>query len=131
MRHNISISDHAVDRWLERVDGGASRAEARLAMLAFANRGTVSETPRWWMRRVPEPGDRYIYCATRRGICLVMARDGVVVTVYRHTQGPRRRGHLWLMAQPAALRTREIPHPRWRLGGASTLTDFGDDDLVA
>ena len=129
----LSISAHAIDRWIERVDRTMSRPEARLAIVRFASLGKVSEKPRRWMRRVPQPGDRYIYSASRPGICLVVAADRTVVTVYSRDSAssrPRRR-HLMLVPQPPPLRAQDVAHLRWRLGGAGSLADIDDDDLVA
>ena len=134
MSNSLRITAHAVDRWIERVEPG-SRAEARLAILTFVRLSRATCKSRWWMRRVPEPGDLFLYCAERRGVCLVVNADGAIVTVYTHAESRRLRAdqprHLQL--EPARLTDQRDAHRhlRWRIGGAGSAADFVDEPLVA
>lgn len=76
-----SISNHAVNRYRERVDQLSQRREANRVLRDAATRGRRRANPRHWMRRVRhEPGTSFIYDASRPGMCLVV-RGGAVVTV--------------------------------------------------
>ncbi|HEY7065734.1 MAG TPA: hypothetical protein VII06_29940 [Chloroflexota bacterium] len=75
-----TISRHAVERWQERVEPGASALGARLALRALLDAGRVRPTPRHWTRVTPEPGLCFVYAADQPGVC-ALVRDRVVVTV--------------------------------------------------
>ncbi|MGH2702241.1 MAG: hypothetical protein ACRDJ2_10770 [Actinomycetota bacterium] len=82
MSSTYRITQHAIERYQGRVDATVSRAEARELLADLASRSKVRPTPRHWMRHtVRRPGSRYLYCADRHDICLVVAGDSVV-TVY-------------------------------------------------
>ena len=73
---------HAAERWVQRVDRGASVHEANLPVRRFVAMGRARPTSRHWMRgRVrPEPGTPFVYNACRPGLCAVVV-DGLVVTI--------------------------------------------------
>lgn len=113
------ISQHAITRYIERVDPGASRTEARLSLKRLLSVGKVRSVPRHWMRRdgiEPRPGVLYVYPCRPPGVCLLV-RDATVVTVITRAMCSRRR--------PKHLRVvRELPRPvavsddrRWRWDG--------------
>lgn len=81
-RRRPSVTRHAVDRYIERVEPAATRYQARAAIAQIVHRGHASPTPRHWMRgRVRwTPGLRFIYLADRPGVC-ALVRDGAVVTI--------------------------------------------------
>jgi hypothetical protein len=56
----VAVTAHAVDRYLQRVDGRASRQEARLAIMQIASLGRLRAVPRHWLRDhvPPSPGSR-------------------------------------------------------------------------
>jgi hypothetical protein len=114
---SLVLSAHAVARFQERVDPGASPLEARLALGRLVALGRVRATPRHWMRAdvEPCPGVRFIYWSSRPDVCAV-ARDGVVVTVLtrRLCRGVTSRSHLRVVPQrPPDLRLVEVPRWRW------------------
>jgi hypothetical protein len=76
----LSISGHAVRRWIERVDSTAGPLEARLALAQHISMGRVRPTPRHWTNARPAPGLTFVYWSQRPSVC-VLAIDGVVVTV--------------------------------------------------
>lgn len=76
----VRLSTHAVQRWCERVDPGASLLEARLALGQLVSNGRVRATPRHWTDADPAPGLSFVYWAQRPTICALIV-DGVVVTV--------------------------------------------------
>jgi hypothetical protein len=77
----IRISQHAMGRYCERVDMGASRMEARLAIEQMAKLGRARPTPRRWMaHRSCDPGTVFVYWSARPGICVIVV-DRTAVTV--------------------------------------------------
>src|SRR4051812_32555160 len=78
----LRISRHATERYQQRVDTGASDAEARLALASFVSTGRCRPTPRRWMRDYVRSGAgvRFCYCASRPEACAVIV-EGTVVTV--------------------------------------------------
>lgn len=79
---SVALTSHAVRRYRERVDSGASFGEARLALARFVSHARVRSTPRHWMRAdvAPTPGLTFAYWAAMPHVCALM-RDGMVVTV--------------------------------------------------
>jgi hypothetical protein len=107
------ISNHAIQRYRERVDPDASRQEARGALHRFVLLGRSRSRPRHWMRGRPTvPGTRYVYWAGRPSLCLVVA-DGCVVTVVTRElcRTQPRSGYLRALPRPAA------EEARWRWDG--------------
>src|SRR4051812_12638338 len=80
------VSDHAVERYTERVQAGASSLEARMALGRLIALGRVRVTPRHWMREgvKPAPNLRFVYWSGQPHVCAVV-RDDVVVTVLTRT----------------------------------------------
>lgn len=76
----VRLSAHAVQRWCERVDPGASQIEARLALGQLISRGRVRPTPRHWTSASAAPGLTFVYWSQRSDVCALIV-DGVVVTV--------------------------------------------------
>jgi hypothetical protein len=77
-----AVSSHAIVRYQQRVRPATTRLEALAEIREIASRARVRSRPRWWTRVAGErPGCRYLYCASRPDVCLVV-RDGVVVTVF-------------------------------------------------
>lgn len=76
------ISAHAIERYQQRV-ASCSRRDAREALQGLLEKGRVTEKPRRWTRAAHggQPGNRFLYCSDRPGICLVI-RGGVVVTLF-------------------------------------------------
>jgi hypothetical protein len=73
LSNSLRISNHAVNRWRERVETSCRSDQAQ--------EGRSRPTPRRWMKEVkPGPGLRFIYAADRPGVC-VLARDGTAMTV--------------------------------------------------
>ena len=117
---SLVLTAHAVARYRERVDRGASFTEARLALGALVAQGHARTTPRHWMRAdvQPAPGVRFIYWSKRPDVCAV-ARDGHVVTVLTRQlcRGVTSRSSLRLVAdQPPDLRL--VVAARWRWDGS-------------
>jgi hypothetical protein len=78
----LVISDHAVQRYRERVDPAATELNARLAMARIVTTGTVCPRPRRWTRVAGyRAGTSYVYSAEAPGIC-VAVRDGMVRTIF-------------------------------------------------
>lgn len=123
---NIHISTHAAQRWIERV-AAVSPEQARLDILDFVANGRTRETPRHWMRRIPQSGDRFVYWSHLPGVCVVLNGGGIAVTVYSQATSrgyrdadPVRRRPCRKLATPS--------HARWRLGGAGGAVDFFAED---
>lgn len=79
------VSTHAVERWLQRVDGAASPSAARDALNRFVRYGRSRSTPRHWMKDVRQtPGLRFIYSDDHPGVC-VLVRNNTALTVVTRT----------------------------------------------
>src|SRR4051794_36284800 len=75
----LVLSDHAIQRYRERVEGVARKLAARrLDQLACT--AAWRARPLAWTRVVLHPGVIYGYSAFRRDVCL-FAHDGTLVTV--------------------------------------------------
>lgn len=78
----LAVSSHAIERYQQRVRPAATRLEALAEIREIVSRARVRSRPRWWTRVAGErPGSRYLYCASRPDVCLVV-RNGVIVTVF-------------------------------------------------
>jgi hypothetical protein len=114
----VAVSTHVVDRYVQRVDGRASRIEARLAVAQIASLGRARPVPRHWLRDhvPPSPGLLFVTWSERPEVCLLV-RGGVVVTLITRAMCiPRRERHLALTtpgSRPPATET-----VRWRWTGA-------------
>jgi hypothetical protein len=117
---SVVLTAHAVARYRERVDRGASLLEARLALAALVTRGRARTTPRHWMRDDVRagPGVRFIYWSARPDVCAV-ARYGHVVTVLTRQlcRSSTRHSHLRAVPdRPPDLRL--VATERWRWDGS-------------
>lgn len=121
----MRIAAHAVERWIQRVDGGASALEARLALEQFVALGRTRPVPRHWMRGQvrQEPGTRFIYNATHPGACAIFT-DGVIVTVVTKDLFDAPRRHLRVAAVPPVAALPASERARWRWMGE--LPDVGE-----
>ncbi len=105
----LFVSSHAIARYQQRVRPAATRLEAIAEIREIASRARVRSRPRWWTRVAGErPGSRYLYCASRPDVCLVV-KDGVVLTVFSRQVCAQWRavsagsdGARWLMPVPAS-----------------------------
>jgi hypothetical protein len=105
----LVVSSHAIDRYQQRVRPAATRLEALAEIRAIASRAKARPRPRWWTRVAGDrPGCRYLYCASRPDVCLVV-KDGVVLTVFTRQVCARWRAALegsdharWLTPVPAS-----------------------------
>src|SRR5688572_8909441 len=76
------MSQHAVQRYLERVAPGSPVGVAVKTMEHILQTARVRSKPRRWMKGVTvRPGSRYLYAADHPNVCLVLVGE-VVVTVY-------------------------------------------------
>jgi hypothetical protein len=109
-----AISRHAVERWQERVERGASPRDAHGALRDFLAGGRVRPTPRHWTTAAPEPGLCFVYWARWPGVC-ALVREHTVVTILTRDLC-RRRGKappepLWLGAVTERPRPLATAHP--------------------
>ena len=84
MNRSLHVTRHAIDRFRDRVDRAATRAEAVNAVRRISGSARICSRPRKWCRLAgvrSEPGSRYLYSAVYPGVCLVV-RGGAVVTVF-------------------------------------------------
>lgn len=111
-----AVSSHAIARYQQRVRPAATRLEALAEIREIAARARVRSRPRWWTRVAGErPGCRYLYCASRPDVCLVV-RNGVVVTVFS-----RQVCALWRAAALADSARWLPPVPATGMGPAAVL----------
>ena len=75
----LAVSDHAVLRYRERVEG-IPRVRARRRLADLAAEAVWQDAPREWMTVVLHPGTHYGYASGRPDVCL-LEREGFVVTV--------------------------------------------------
>jgi hypothetical protein len=85
------ITQHAIERYISRVEPWASRESARAGVERIVTCGHVRSTPRHWMRhRVGlTPGLRFVYWAEQPDVCALVL-DGVVVTLVHRDLYSRR-----------------------------------------
>ena len=76
---DLAVSDHAVLRYRQRVEG-IPRVRARHRMGELAAAADWEGRPRSWMPVVLHPGTVYGYPTARPDVCL-LERDGFIVTV--------------------------------------------------
>jgi len=79
------ITEHAVERYISRVDTSAPFEEARSSVARIITGGRVRSTPRHWMRSHVRttPGLRYVYCCEQPDVCALVL-GGAVVTILTH-----------------------------------------------
>jgi hypothetical protein len=115
------LTDHAIERYRERVTPGCSRAEARSALERFVRRGRARPTPRHWMTSTrAQPGVRFVYYAPEPRACAIVVGQ-VVVTVIT-AELVRRFPRSGKPGDRHARRERQEPQ-RWRWDG-----HLGSDD---
>ena len=105
----MHLSFHAVQRFRERVEPGASIATAMRCLGELASDATRRSQPRHWTPVRPAPGVSFVYPHARPDVCLIV-RDDVVVTVVDRALARR-----WAQADPAgpaASRTVPVPYRR-------------------
>ena len=79
------ISQHAIDRYIERVDASVSRHNAKREIDEILAAGTRRATPRRWMRNVRKtPGLRFVYWHERPDICVLLFADTVLTVLTRN-----------------------------------------------
>src|SRR2546428_122643 len=77
----IYLTDHATERYQDRVAPSFSAAEARMALQRFVGMGTdASRAAALDVSARAEPGTRFVYWSQQRDVCAIL-RDGAVVTV--------------------------------------------------
>ncbi len=84
MSRSLHVTRHAIDRFRDRVDSTATRAEAVNAVRHIGGSARTCSRPRKWCRLAgvrTRPGSRYLYSAVYPGICLVV-RGNAVITVF-------------------------------------------------
>jgi hypothetical protein len=77
----VFVTAHAITRYQERVEPGASRQEALRAIREILQHACSRSRPRLWTKVKTRPGYRYLYSADHPGVCLVV-RGRAVVTVF-------------------------------------------------
>lgn len=117
------VALHAAERWMQRVDRGASIREANFAVQRFVALGRVRPTCRHWMRgRVrQEPGTVFVYNAERPDVCAVVVQ-GVVVTVLTRALFTVRPKHLAPVAS-APRPVSAMERAKWRWSGDVVESD--------
>ncbi len=81
----VRVTDHAIERYRQRVEPGTSSLMARLRLEQMVAVGRTRSTPRYWMRGylAPTPGLRFLYCAQRPNVCALLVRNSVVTVLTR------------------------------------------------
>lgn len=84
------VTQHAIERYMTRVDPWASRERARACVEQIVACGHVRPTPRHWMRhRVGmTPGLRFVYWAEQPDVCALVLDGSVVTMVNRGLYSP-------------------------------------------
>jgi len=86
------LTNHAIERYHERVAPNHSRSQARAALQRFVCSGRLRPTPRHWMSGThAEPGVTFVYWAAQPRTCAIL-RGRVVVTVVTADLGRRPNG---------------------------------------
>jgi len=108
-----TVTEHAVDRYLDRVDPAASRQEARAALHRILCLGRRRSRPRHWMRTERlEPDLSFVYWAGLPDVCLLVVDEAVVTVKTRKLFREEPRRHLQALPPPP----RE--ERRWRWDGS-------------
>ena len=112
------ISQHAVQRYSDRVDRASPPAVARLQIAEILARGRWRAWPRHWMRGTSSPpGTRFVYWAELPGVCVIVIEGTAVTLITRQLTRARR------MSPPASIGHNGRPHralredARWRWNG--------------
>ena len=94
MNRPLQVTCHAIDRFRDRVDRSATRADAVNAVRRICRSGRICSRPRKWCRLAgvrTVPGTRYLYSADHPGICLVVRGNAVVTVISREACAEWRR----------------------------------------
>lgn len=110
----VRLTDHAIERYQQRVELGCSGHTARVRLEQMIAFGRTRSTPRHWMRdRVsPTPGLRFLYWAQCPNICALLFGNAVVTVVTRSMFEPRRPSQARRVGRP-----RTLGASRWRWNG--------------
>ena len=148
------ITDHAVERWIERVDRQASRGDAWRDIYVMATQGSRSVRARRWMREAARAEARraellaattgskaedlsrptvYIYHVDRPGVALVVSRDEtgeerIVTVVVRAVSKARRERSPLMRTQTGAASRRRGADRRQRLNELEA--EYGADEYL-
>src|SRR4051794_24834083 len=81
----VRLSEHAIERYCERVEVGCRPGTARERLNQMATFGRMRSTPRHWMRRrvSTTEGLRFLYWAHMPNVCALVRGDTVVTVVTR------------------------------------------------
>lgn len=111
----VAISTHAVERYVQRVDGNASRQEARLAVTQIASLGRLRPVPRHWLRDhvPPSPGLLFVIWSERPDICLLVRENVVVTIITRAMCAPSAARHLAVVNCGGRRPAEETAQWRW------------------
>lgn len=108
------ITQHAVQRFIERVDRAATPSVAASRIAAMLENGRVRPNPRWWTGSRPEPGTMFVYSADEPEACLLATRDAVVTVVSRDLCATTRRKREALGRHARSGRRRGRPTDPWQ-----------------
>jgi hypothetical protein len=118
------ISQHAVQRYTDRVDRATSPAVARLRIAQILALGRWRPSPRHWMSGASRrPGTRFVYWAELPSVCVIVVEGTAVTLVTRElTRGPRMRPPGSHAGAARSRRQRLQPVERWRWYGDAEET---------
>lgn len=79
---NILVTQHAIDRYIQRVEPSASRDDAHDRVARIVTLGQARPTPRHWMRERVRltPGIRFVYWWQQPQVCALVL-NGAVITI--------------------------------------------------
>src|SRR4051794_15771008 len=118
------VTNHAIERWQQRVDHHASTRSAYLAIERMLRAGRWRATPRHWMSETrPAPGTMFVYWDRCPGIAVIVI-DGVAVTVLTRDLCRRRREPRLSCARPRRHRIRLGSAESWRWDGARDVEEM-------
>lgn len=80
---NPRITQHAIQRFIERVDHSASPIEAAGRIHAMLDHGKTRPTARRWTGSRSTPGTTLVYSADEPEACLLTTREAVVTVMSR------------------------------------------------
>ena len=124
----VRITTHALDRFQERMDPGASRQAAFGAMRELLAYGIVRTTPRWWTTGHAETNTRFVYSDLDPDVSLVLASDAVFTVLTRELCRPAR---LSVVRRPDRSRPRPRVYSRhWDVESLLATYEPLPDDLA-
>jgi hypothetical protein len=107
------ITQHAIQRFIERIDRSATPARAWQRIAEMAAAGTVRPKPRWWTDCRSAPGTVFIYWADQPSACLVATHEAIVTVVSRDLCAVTRRGRDLSAGRRRGRRPRQL-EASWR-----------------